>query len=286
MISNNLNKLEESTLSTTEIAAQFYNDISLQTQVAATVYREIDLKTQIAATIFSQIAEANQTGNPDFQTTANPYQYLADLYPCLPENSPFIKANVIGIVDGDTINAVINGQAYSIHYIGIDCPENNPASIGVETNANKAAQSNRDLVDGKEVILVKDMSEVDDYGRQLRYVFVDNIFVNFKIIEQDMAYAVHYPPDIACSSYLATAQSQAKLANLGLWQPLANTVPTVSINSTTYDKEDCDPCYPTVCIPSYPPDLDCGEIPYKGFEVLQPDPHGFDGDNDGIVCES
>lgn len=49
---------------------------------------------------------------------------------------------------------------------------------------------------------------------------------------------------------------------------------------------DCDPAYPTVCIPSPPPDLDCGEISYKNFKVLSPDPHGFDRDRDGVGCES
>ena len=51
-------------------------------------------------------------------------------------------------------------------------------------------------------------------------------------------------------------------------------------------ENQCDPSYPTVCIPSPPPDLDCGDIPYKKFVVLQPDPHRFDGDKDGIGCES
>jgi hypothetical protein len=49
---------------------------------------------------------------------------------------------------------------------------------------------------------------------------------------------------------------------------------------------NCDPSYPTVCIPPYPPDLDCADIPYRDFKVLPPDPHGFDGDNDGIGCET
>ncbi len=51
-------------------------------------------------------------------------------------------------------------------------------------------------------------------------------------------------------------------------------------------ENSCDPSYPDVCIPVYPPDLDCGEIRYNNFRVLQPDPHGFDGDKDGIGCES
>ncbi len=49
---------------------------------------------------------------------------------------------------------------------------------------------------------------------------------------------------------------------------------------------DCDPAYPTVCIPSPPPDLDCPDISYRNFEVLPPDPHHFDGDGDGVGCET
>jgi micrococcal nuclease len=48
----------------------------------------------------------------------------------------------------------------------------------------------------------------------------------------------------------------------------------------------CDPSYPGVCIPSPPPDLDCGDISYRRFDVRGSDPHGFDGDNDGVGCES
>ena len=48
----------------------------------------------------------------------------------------------------------------------------------------------------------------------------------------------------------------------------------------------CDPAYPTVCIPPPPPDLDCGDIPFRNFKVLAPDPHHFDGDHDGIGCET
>lgn len=49
---------------------------------------------------------------------------------------------------------------------------------------------------------------------------------------------------------------------------------------------NCDPSYPDFCIPPPPPDLDCGDISQKNFTVLQPDPHRFDGDKDGIGCES
>lgn len=66
--------------------------------------------------------------------------------------------------------------------------------------------------------------------------------------------------------------------------PLTTT--TAKAATTTAASQNCDPSYPTVCIPSPPPDLDCGEISHRRFQVVGSDPHGFDGDNDGIGCES
>jgi hypothetical protein len=52
----------------------------------------------------------------------------------------------------------------------------------------------------------------------------------------------------------------------------------------------CAASYPTVCIPPPPPDLDCGEISYRNFrvrwDVADPDPHHFDGNHNGIGCET
>ena len=61
---------------------------------------------------------------------------------------------------------------------------------------------------------------------------------------------------------------------------------SISIPPTQTEETSCDPSYPDVCIPPYPPDLDCGEIQYANFKVLQPDEHGFDPDKDEIGCES
>ncbi|MCU0525426.1 MAG: hypothetical protein MUF72_11430 [Elainella sp. Prado103] len=49
---------------------------------------------------------------------------------------------------------------------------------------------------------------------------------------------------------------------------------------------NCHPAYPTVCIAPPPPDLDCADVPHRNFAVQSPDPHRFDGDRDGIGCES
>jgi hypothetical protein len=49
-------------------------------------------------------------------------------------------------------------------------------------------------------------------------------------------------------------------------------------------EEECDPSYPDFCIPSPPPDLDCADVGGP-FTVTGSDPHGFDGDGDGVGCE-
>jgi hypothetical protein len=52
----------------------------------------------------------------------------------------------------------------------------------------------------------------------------------------------------------------------------------------------CAASYPDHCIPSPPPDLDCSDVSWRNFRVLwnvqDPDPHRFDGDREGIGCET
>src|SRR5690606_7154937 len=68
--------------------------------------------------------------------------------------------------------------------------------------------------------------------------------------------------------------------------PAAPAAPTQPPPPPAAPAGNCDPSYPGVCIPPAPPDLDSREFPFRGFPVLQPDPHGFDRDQDGIGCES
>jgi hypothetical protein len=72
--------------------------------------------------------------------------------------------------------------------------------------------------------------------------------------------------------------------------PLQPPPPTTTATTTTTPAANCAPSYPDVCIPPPPPDLDCKDIPYRNFRVVydvpDPDPHRFDGDHDGVGCET
>ena len=60
------------------------------------------------------------------------------------------------------------------------------------------------------------MSEVDKYGRLLRYVYVDDIFVNAELVRQGLAYAQAYLPDTKRQGYLSELEQEARQAGLGM----------------------------------------------------------------------
>ncbi|OLR91418.1 hypothetical protein [Actinokineospora bangkokensis] len=70
-------------------------------------------------------------------------------------------------------------------------------------------------------------------------------------------------------------------------QPAPVTTTTTSASTTTTSRPRlCDPSYPTLCLPLGAADLDCSDIPDRGFPVRRPDRHRFDDDRDGVGCES
>jgi micrococcal nuclease len=121
---------------------------------------------------------------------------------------------VTKVVDGDTIHVTINGTDYKVRYIGINAPEDTTKK---EPMGPEATERDKELVAGKQVVLVKDVSETDKFGRLLRYVFVDNVFVNYELVREGYASATRYPPDTGCQQVLYDAQLLAQQEHRGLW---------------------------------------------------------------------
>ena len=122
------------------------------------------------------------------------------------------KVRVVQVTDGDTIE--IEGGA-RVRYIGIDAPEVYPQ---VEYYGPQASAMNKELVEGKVVALEKDVTEADRYGRLLRYVYVDGVFVNGELVRLGCARAVSYPPDTKYQDLLEQLEEEAREARRGLWQ--------------------------------------------------------------------
>jgi endonuclease YncB( thermonuclease family) len=124
---------------------------------------------------------------------------------------------VIEVVDGDTIHVLIDGQDYAVRYIGIDTPEIHHPNKPVEELGPEAAAKNAELVMGQTVTLEKDVSETDDFGRLLRYVWVGDVMINAELVRLGYAQASTYPPDVSYQDQLIELQREAREAGRGLW---------------------------------------------------------------------
>jgi micrococcal nuclease len=125
-----------------------------------------------------------------------------------------LEAQVINVVDGDTIDVRINGDEFRVRYLLIEAPE-----IGVadELLALEATEANRQLVAGKIVILERDVSETDQDGRLLRYVWVEDLLVNEELLRIGLAQIATFSPDVRYFDRLADVQQQAQAAGVGKW---------------------------------------------------------------------
>jgi micrococcal nuclease len=206
------------------------------------------------------------------------------------------KVEVVDVVDGDTIDIILpDGSKERVRMLGVDTPEttaekNKPNEYDGITDLEclaywgiQAKNFAKSMLEGKYAYIEFDSTAGfrGYYGRLLAYVYTENgQDFTAELIKQGYA-RVYEEGECQKESEYLSYQNSAMNGNLGLWicRVLATPTPTQTL-------QNCDDAYPTVCIPPPPPDLDCGDIPYRNFQVLPPDPHKFDRDKDGIGCES
>lgn len=127
---------------------------------------------------------------------------------------------VTRVIDGDTIE--IEGRE-KVRYIGIDTPETVDPRKPVACFGKEASEENKKLVLGKAIILEKDISETDKFGRLLRYVYIKEkdgktIFVNDYLVREGYAKASTFPPDVKFANQFLLAEKEARETKKGLWQ--------------------------------------------------------------------
>ena len=182
---------------------------------------------------------------------------------------------VTKVIDGDTIE--VDGQ--SIRFSLVNAPE-------IGSYGGSAAKNFIESVCpvGSTVLVDEDDGQTrGSYGRTIAVVYCNdlNYILNAAVIES--SHAVIDTPYCSNSEFSYDYWALYGCAyEEPSYEPPAYEEPKYESSTTT----SCDPSYPDVCISPYPPDLNCGDIPYKNFKVVGSDPHGFDGDNDGIGCES
>ena len=98
---------------------------------------------------------------------------------------------VTKVIDGDTIEIETEER---VRLICIDSPETN------EPYYTEAKNFLISYILNKKVKLVKDVSETDRYGRLLRYIYLEDEFVNGVLVEEGYARVYRYSPDTNSSS--------------------------------------------------------------------------------------
>lgn len=117
------------------------------------------------------------------------------------------SGRVTSIIDGDTIEILINGQYQRIRLFGIDCPENG------QPFSTEATQFTSSLVNGKTVqIMAKDR---DSYGRTVAEIILpDGRNLNKEIVKAGYAWWYYqYTDDLDYCAF----EARAKINGIGIF---------------------------------------------------------------------
>ncbi len=126
---------------------------------------------------------------------------------------------VTEVIDGDTFKTE---TGISVRLLGINAPEI------TDPGGDIAKHALAWMIMGKNVRMKMDVTDKDDYGRLLRYVFVDDVNVNAEMIRLGYAELRFYPPD---TMYIEEMRDMEKIAirnHNGLW-----ALPVFQFSDTT-----------------------------------------------------
>ena len=123
-------------------------------------------------------------------------------------------AEVVGIVDGDTIDAIIDGKQQRIRLAQIDAPERGQPFGSV------AKQTLSDLAFKKDCVIKK--TDKDRYDRIVGEVTCSGVNVNLEMVRRGQAWA--YRKYLTDNRYL-DVEAVAKKARQGLWSEASPIAP-------------------------------------------------------------
>lgn len=176
---------------------------------------------------------------------------------------------VTRVIDGDTVEL---GNGQDVRLVGIDTPETGQCGF------DQATANLIDLVEGKTVVLTRSDEDADRYGRLLRYVDIGSTDTGLRLIKNGHAIARYDSRDGYGYHQREPVYIAADKASPGTRCAAPAPAPTPAPAGGA-----CAPGY-TPCVPPFPPDVDCGDVEGP-IQVTGTDPHGLDGEGDGIACE-
>lgn len=121
---------------------------------------------------------------------------------------------VVRVVDGDTIDVLVNRSPLRLRLNGVDTPEKG------QPFGNNATEDLSQLIGGKHVRYV--VRNSDGYGRSIADIYLNDLHVNLWLVRRGLAWHyVAYSDDAS----LAAAEAEAKAAGRGVWSDPRRVAP-------------------------------------------------------------
>ena len=129
------------------------------------------------------------------------------------------RAEVVAVIDGDTLKVAMDGGEIRVRIIGIDTPEIGRDGEPSECYADEARRFVDELVYRRTVDLSPDLTQgdTDKYGRLLRHVYVDGTDVALAMLEAGAGREYTYDAPYAGRQAYQAAELDAREAGRGLW---------------------------------------------------------------------
>lgn len=202
--------------------------------------------------------------------------------------------DVTKVVDGDTLQVDMNGDAITLRLIGINTPETVDPRRPVECFGREASAKAKEILTGARVRVEMDPSQgnYDKYGRTLAYVFLDD-GTNFNeyMIREGYAYEYTYHLPYKYQTQFKDAEHVARTEERGLWadgacesKNVSVKIPPAIYSVTTSGKNYvCDKN--TYNCSDFSTQQDAQAV-FDACGGSANDVHKLDSDKDGTVCES
>lgn len=124
------------------------------------------------------------------------------------------QAQVLYVIDGDTIVVSRHGKRNKVRLLLIDAPENTTIK---EPFGLAATQRLRQLLTGQTVSLEYDIEQFDHYGRLLAYVYLHGQSVQLQLLKEGLAEVKVYPPNQKYEMLYRQIESTARHQQVGIW---------------------------------------------------------------------
>ncbi len=121
------------------------------------------------------------------------------------------------VVDGDTIEARVEGEIEDVRLIGVDTPETVKPGEPVQCFGPRASDFTHDQLEGERVRLVFGVERRDVYGRLLAYAYLGARLFNSTLLRRGLARSLTIPPNDRLAPRFERLELAAARAGRGLW---------------------------------------------------------------------